>query len=66
MRSPLEKAARFAPLDLGGEAEEHRELICGMNLSFVEGLLEGLGAAEGFTARLDPAPGYCCVRIAAR
>jgi predicted ArsR family transcriptional regulator len=46
-------------------AEEHRELVCGMNLDFLAGLLDGIGATEGLTARLDPAPGYCCVRIAA-
>jgi predicted ArsR family transcriptional regulator len=46
-------------------AEEHRELVCGMNLDFLAGLLEGIGPLSGLTARLDPAPGYCCVRIAA-
>ena len=45
-------------------AEEHRELVCGMNLDFLEGLLEGMGHTRGLTARLDPAPAYCCVRIA--
>lgn len=46
-------------------AEEHRDLVCGMNLDFLEGLVEGIGSAEGLSARLAPAPGYCCVRIAA-
>ncbi len=46
-------------------AEEHRELVCGMNLDFLDGLLEGLGSGDRLTARLDPAPGFCCVRIAA-
>jgi predicted ArsR family transcriptional regulator len=46
-------------------AEQERELVCGMNLDFLSGLLEGLGPAERLTARLDPAPGYCCVRIRA-
>ena len=46
-------------------AEEHRELVCGMNLDFLEGLLEGLGPTDRLTARLEPAPGFCCVRIAA-
>lgn len=44
-------------------AEEHRELVCGMNLDFLAGLLEGMGPSEGLSARLAPAPGYCCVRI---
>ena len=39
---------------------EHRELTCGMNLAWAEGVLEGL-AEEGLTARLAPQPGYCCV-----
>jgi predicted ArsR family transcriptional regulator len=45
-------------------AEEQRELVCGMNLDFLGGVLEGIGPEDHLTARLDPAPGYCCVRIA--
>ena len=44
-------------------AEEHRSLVCGMNLDFLAGLLEGIGPAERLSARLAPEPGYCCVRI---
>jgi predicted ArsR family transcriptional regulator len=44
-------------------AEEQRDLVCGMNLEFLEGLIEGLAANERLSARLEPAPGYCCVRI---
>jgi predicted ArsR family transcriptional regulator len=44
-------------------AEQQRELVCGMNLDFLGGVLEGIGPDERLTARLDPAPGYCCVRI---
>jgi predicted ArsR family transcriptional regulator len=43
-------------------AEEHRELVCGMNLALVEGLVEGLGA-DGWRPALDPRPGQCCVAI---
>jgi predicted ArsR family transcriptional regulator len=43
-------------------AEEDQELVCAMNLSFVRGVLDGIGA-EGADARLDPVPGGCCVRI---
>jgi predicted ArsR family transcriptional regulator len=43
-------------------AEEHRELVCGMNLDMLEGLLEG-AAAPDLTAHLDPAPGRCCVTV---
>jgi predicted ArsR family transcriptional regulator len=45
-------------------AQEHRTLVCGMNLDFLAGLLEGLGA-DDVHARLAPEPGYCCVRISA-
>ena len=43
-------------------ARQHTDLVCGMNLSLINGLLDGLAATD-LTARLDPAPGYCCVRI---
>lgn len=46
-------------------AEEHRSLVCGMNLDFLGGLLEGLGPTSGLGARLAPTQGYCCVRIRA-
>ena len=46
-------------------AEEHRSLVCGMNLEFLAGLLEGIGPADRLNARLAPEPGYCCVRIKA-
>jgi predicted ArsR family transcriptional regulator len=46
-------------------AEEQRDLVCGMNLDFLAGLLEGLGPADRYNARLAPEPGYCCVRIEA-
>ena len=40
-------------------AEEHRELICGMNLDFLRGLLED----EPVEPVLAPEPGACCVRL---
>jgi predicted ArsR family transcriptional regulator len=43
-------------------AEQHRELVCGMNLALVEGMVEGLGA-DGWHPALDPRPGQCCVAI---
>jgi len=45
-------------------ADEHRELVCGMNLEVIAGVLEG-AAAPHMGARLDPAPGRCCVRVLA-
>jgi predicted ArsR family transcriptional regulator len=43
-------------------AREHTELVCGMNLHLLEGVLEGV-SASGLTARLQPEPGSCCVRL---
>jgi predicted ArsR family transcriptional regulator len=37
-------------------------VICGMNLALLTGLVRGLGA-RGLEARMDPAPGRCCVVI---
>lgn len=45
-------------------AEEHRELVCHMNLDVIAGLLEALGGPNAI-ARLDPAPGRCCVTVRA-
>ena len=41
--------------------EEDRETTCGMNLELVTGMIEGSG--QGASARLQPEPGFCCVRI---
>lgn len=43
-------------------AQDHTELVCGMNLRLLTGLLTGLGTSR-FTARLDPTPDLCCVRL---
>jgi predicted ArsR family transcriptional regulator len=40
-------------------AQRQPELICEMNLA----LLNGLTEATGLTARLEPAPGRCCVAL---
>jgi predicted ArsR family transcriptional regulator len=43
-------------------AREHTELVCGMNLRLLEGVLDGV-AGSGLAARLRPEPGRCCVRL---
>jgi len=45
-------------------AEEHRDLVCAMNLDLIRGVVEAAGLPAA-TARLDPAPGRCCVRLVA-
>jgi len=42
--------------------EESKEIVCGMNLGLMEGLIKGLRLG-GVSARLDPKPGCCCVAI---
>jgi predicted ArsR family transcriptional regulator len=46
-------------------AQDYTDLICGMNLQLVTGLVETLEGC-GLEARLEPAPGRCCVRLAER
>jgi predicted ArsR family transcriptional regulator len=41
---------------------EHRELVCGMNLAFMEGVVAGLEAG-GIRATMDPQVGLCCVAL---
>ena len=41
-------------------ARSHTELVCGMNLGLVGGVIDGLGT-RGLVAELDPAPDRCCV-----
>jgi predicted ArsR family transcriptional regulator len=43
-------------------AQQHTDIVCGMNLCLLDGLLDGL-AATGLRARLEPAPDRCCVRL---
>jgi predicted ArsR family transcriptional regulator len=43
-------------------ARQHTELVCGMNLHLIGGVLDGV-RASGLVARLHPEPGMCCVRL---
>ena len=43
-------------------AEQHRDVVCGMNQAYLDGLLEGLGRRD-VRASLEPEPGRCCVAI---
>jgi predicted ArsR family transcriptional regulator len=46
-------------------AAQHRDLICGMNVSLVQGMIDAL-PADGRRARLDRGATGCCVAIASR
>jgi predicted ArsR family transcriptional regulator len=43
-------------------ARDYVDLVCGLNLDLIGGLLEGLGRSD-LHPRLDPEPGRCCVAI---
>ena len=43
-------------------AEQHRDLVCGMNLSLIGGMVDGLNLPR-WRAVLDPRPGHCCVAV---
>ena len=53
-------ALRNCPFDV--LARDYTELVCGLNLSFMAGWLAGLDRPD-LTARLEPRPGMCCVRL---
>ncbi len=43
-------------------AQVYTKVVCGMNLSFVQGIVQGAGQDRAVT--LDPGPDRCCVLIA--
>jgi predicted ArsR family transcriptional regulator len=55
-----EVCLRNCPFD--ALAEAHTELVCGVNLDFVSGVLDGLRCADA-RARLQPDDDHCCVRV---
>jgi predicted ArsR family transcriptional regulator len=54
----------FANCPFHALVAEHTDLVCGMNLAIVEGMLDGLPQVPA-TAVLDPGEGRCCVRLTA-
>jgi predicted ArsR family transcriptional regulator len=66
-------ALGFEPAESGGDvvlmncpfhhlAQSHTELICGMNLSLLDGALDELGDT-GWAPQLQPCDGRCCVQL---
>ncbi|HEV3400906.1 MAG TPA: helix-turn-helix domain-containing protein [Acidimicrobiales bacterium] len=43
-------------------SETHRDLVCGMNLALLEGVVEGMEGSD-LEACPDPRPGECCVAV---
>ena len=46
-------------------AQDYTDLVCGMNLDLMDGLVDALGRAN-LEARLAPEPGKCCVSLCRR
>lgn len=59
-QGPGELRLRNCPFH--GLVSEHKELVCGMNLALIEGVVDGVDL-PGANAVLAPAPGRCCVSL---
>jgi predicted ArsR family transcriptional regulator len=53
---------RLANCPFDALAEDHRDLVCGMNHELMEAFVQGMGA-RGVRAVADPKPGLCCVAL---
>jgi predicted ArsR family transcriptional regulator len=56
------RSVRLSNCPFHALAESHRDLVCGMNLNLLEGVVEGMGATD-LAACSDPRPGECCVAV---
>jgi predicted ArsR family transcriptional regulator len=56
------KAITLANCPFHSLAKNHTELVCGMNLDLMNGLVDTLSTGR-LRARLTPTPGMCCVTI---
>lgn len=55
-------AVRLTNCPFHALAEGHRDLVCGMNMSLINGVIEGMEAKD-LVPCLDPRPGECCVTV---
>lgn len=60
--APHTKELRLRNCPFDALAQEHRELVCGTNQHFVQGVLDGSGCGS-LRADLEPHSGYCCVVV---
>lgn len=58
----IDGAVTLANCPFHALAQHHTELICGMNLRLLQGLLHSL-PPTGLTAQLRPTPDRCCIRL---
>ncbi len=56
------KTIRLANCPFHRLSQGHTQLVCGMNLDLISGVVEASGAT-GLHPRLDPVEGQCCVAI---
>ncbi len=56
---------RLANCPFHALSEGHRDLVCGMNFSLLEGVVEGLESGD-VEARREHRPGECCVTVATK
>ncbi len=56
-------AVRLGTCPFHALADSHRDLVCGMNQSLLEGVVDGIDGGD-LEARQDPKPGECCVTVA--
>jgi len=47
----------------GRLADDHRDVICGLNQAFISGVGARLGCTEVEVGRIDPTDGGCCVEV---
>jgi predicted ArsR family transcriptional regulator len=57
--NPADDAVELRNCPFHRLAQQHRDLVCGLNLSLVEGVIDGSGRPAHAT--LEPHPGRCCV-----
>lgn len=57
-----DQAIRLGNGPFDGLVNEHRDLVCAMNLALVQGLTDGIGASD-VESVLEPQPGCCCVAL---
>ncbi len=59
------RAIRLGNCPFHALSERHRDLVCGMNLALLEGVVEGVGGTN-LEARSEPRPGECCVTVVSK
>jgi predicted ArsR family transcriptional regulator len=60
-----EETVELANCPFHALAEEHTDLVCGMNLALLESVVEQVGKGS-MAAHLEPHPGRCCVILTSR